>query len=165
MTDTMKTINCPACGKIMQKILTHRGFAIDVCTEGCGGIFFDNHEIHELNASETDINEIKKVLNSKNFIPLDENVTRICPCGTKMVKTKVSGVQIDTCYNCNGVFLDNGEFELVRSHFKKRPKVLPVDMNKESEINLREFCGIKDNNSSTDKKISFLDVLLDFLTN
>ena len=139
MTDTMETVNCPACGKIMQKVLVQGGFAIDVCVDGCGGMFFDNKEIQELNDSENDIAEIKKLLSGKAFVPVDETLVRTCPaCGTKMTKTRALGVQIDTCYNCNGIFLDNGEFELVRTHFKKRPKAQPVNLNN-GDINLQDF--------------------------
>lgn len=139
MTDTMETINCPACGKIMQKIILQGGFAVDICADGCGGMFFDNKEIAELNTSEKDIQEIKNLLEGKIFNIVDENKTRICPaCGTKMAKTRALGVQIDTCYNCNGVFLDKGELELVRTHFKKRIKPQTVSSNN-GDINLRDF--------------------------
>ena len=45
MTDSTQTLICPACGKEMQKIFVERtNCYIDICTEGCGGIFFDNRE-------------------------------------------------------------------------------------------------------------------------
>lgn len=139
MTDTMDTITCPACGKVMQKYFIETGCAIDICTDGCGGMFFNNQEIQELNDSHSDIEEIKKLLKSKKFISVDENLTRVCPvCGTKMAKTRALGIQIDTCYKCNSIFLDNGEFELVRSSFKKRKKVKQLDMNN-NDINIRDF--------------------------
>ena len=139
MTDTMETITCPACGKIMQKIFVQSGFAVDICTNGCGGMFFDNKEIAELNTSESDIQEIKNLLQGKDFDIVDENQTRICPaCGTKMARTRALGVQIDTCYRCNGIFLDRGEFDLVRTHFKKRQKPQQVRLNN-NDINLQDF--------------------------
>lgn len=48
MGDTEEIIKCPACDNEMQKIfITDKGINIDVCSNGCGGIFFDNKEIQE----------------------------------------------------------------------------------------------------------------------
>lgn len=141
MADTEETIKCPACGSEMTKIfIADKGINIDVCSNGCGGIFFDNKEIQEFSGVNDNISEIKQALAGKNFMPVDENQTRICPaCGTPMTKTKALGIQIDTCYKCGGLFLDNGEFELVRSKFPKKPKVKPVEYNPNSDINMEEF--------------------------
>ena len=45
MADNFKTIKCPACQKEMHKIfIPSEGINIDVCLDGCGGIYFDNRE-------------------------------------------------------------------------------------------------------------------------
>ena len=45
MADNLEEIYCPACGKKMEKIfMSAQGVNLDVCTQGCGGIFFDNRE-------------------------------------------------------------------------------------------------------------------------
>ena len=50
MTDTKNQINCPACGKEMKKIyLPNEKINIDICLDGCGGIFFDNREFDKFN--------------------------------------------------------------------------------------------------------------------
>ena len=135
MADTQNEINCPACGSPMKKVfISEKGINVDVCANGCGGIYFDNREIQEFSNINDDISEIKEVLSNKNFIPVDEKQTRICPaCGTPMAKTNAMGIQIDTCYKCGGIFLDNGEFEYVRAKFK------PVELKPNSEFNLQEF--------------------------
>lgn len=141
MADTQNEINCPACGSPMKKVfISEKGINVDVCANGCGGIYFDNREIQEFSNINDDISEIKGVLANKNFIPVDEKQTRICPaCGTPMAKTNAMGIQIDTCYKCGGIFLDNGEFEYVRAKFKKPKKVQPVELKPNSEFNLQEF--------------------------
>ena len=180
MTDTLETISCPVCGKVMQKYFIQSGCAIDICTDGCGGMFFNNQEIQELNDSQSDIEEIKKLLEYKSFISVDENKVRVCPeCGTKMAKTRAMGVQIDTCYKCNGIFLDKGEFEKVRSNFKKRKKVQPIDLNNDNGINLREFYKDAEDEKFLDeygydrirkiafgrrKRYSFFDLIIDILS-
>ncbi len=142
MGDTEKIIKCPACGNEMQKIfIADKGINIDICANGCGGIFFDNKEIQEFSEKDADISEIKQALSNKNFMPVDETKTRICPaCGTPMAKTRAFGVQIDTCYKCGGLFLDNGEFEIVRSKFSKSKKVVPVEYKpNNNDIDVERF--------------------------
>ena len=61
MGDTEEIIKCPACDNEMQKIfITDKGINIDVCSNGCGGIFFDNKEIQEFSDKNADISEIKR---------------------------------------------------------------------------------------------------------
>ncbi len=141
MSDTEEIIKCPACGNEMTKIFIQgKCINIDICDKGCGGIFFDNTEIQEFSGENDDISEIMQVISNKNFMPADENKTRICPsCKTPMVKTNVFGVQIDTCYKCGGIFLDNGEFQRVRTSFKKRKKVQPVVLDPNNDFTIQDF--------------------------
>ena len=45
MVDNLEEIACPACGKKMHKVfMTEQNLNIDVCLDGCGGIYFDNRE-------------------------------------------------------------------------------------------------------------------------
>ncbi len=54
--DTLETIKCPACGKEMEKVfIPSEGINIDICTNGCGGIFFDNREFDKFNEGHEDI--------------------------------------------------------------------------------------------------------------
>lgn len=120
--DTLDTIICPACGKKMEKIfIKTEGINIDICTNGCGGIFFDNREFDKFNEEHEDITAIENALKNKTFQQIAENIERICPaCGATMVKntTKSGGeVQIDDCYICGGKFLDYGELEKIRKEY------------------------------------------------
>lgn len=124
MSDNFQTIRCPACGNKMKKVfIPSAGVNVDICVDGCGGIYFDRKEIqHFQNGNDKSYNEIKKELSGKIFTPVNQNETRVCPvCAAKMVKTKIQGlnVEIDTCYSCGGIFLDNGELELIRESMKK----------------------------------------------
>ena len=85
--DTLETIKCPACGKEMEKVfIKSEGINIDICTEGCGGIFFDNREFDKFNEEHEDISLIEEKLKGKTFEAVEDN-ERICPaCGGKMVK-------------------------------------------------------------------------------
>lgn len=121
MNDTIEIINCPACGKPMQKVfMPDTGFNLDVCADGCGGVF-DGQELKHFDEDCENIEELKKVIEGKSFEKTDESVTRHCPvCGNKMVKNFVSvkkNVQIDECYNCGAKFLDHKELEQMRAEY------------------------------------------------
>ena len=141
MGDSIKQINCPACGAEMQKVfIADKGINIDICTQGCGGIYFDNKEIQEFSGESENIEEIKNTLSNKTFNPVDNTKTRICPiCKIPMTKTFAIGIEIDTCYKCGGIFLDYGEFEQVRKNFKKREKVKPVSLSESDSIDIEKF--------------------------
>mgnify|MGYP004452149587 CR=1 FL=1 len=122
MADSHKTLRCPACGKEMQKIfIPSEGVNIDICTEGCGGIFFDNREFQMFDEQHENIDEIIKAVENKEFAPVDESLPRYCPaCGAKMVKNYSSikkQIQIDECYSCGGKFLDHGELSEIRAEY------------------------------------------------
>ena len=122
MTDSTKTLICPACGKEMEKIFVKKANCfVDICTNGCGGIFFDNREYKKFDESFENIDEIKSALEGKAFIEVDKTFKRICPaCGMKMIKnsTSIKGdIIIDECYRCGGKFLDYKELDNIRSEY------------------------------------------------
>lgn len=122
MADSKEILTCPACGEKMEKVFIERSNCnIDVCTNGCGGIFFDNREFKNFDEKTEAIDEIKKTLEGKNFKPMDKTYKRICPaCGMKMVKnsTSIKGeIIIDECYSCGGKFLDYKELDKIRAEF------------------------------------------------
>jgi len=133
MADTKDVILCPACGKEMKKIfLPELNLNIDICADGCGGIFFDNRELKIINNNALQIDEIVKQLEGKTFNKVDEQAERICPaCGSVMVKNRAGQdevkenefVVIDECYKCGGKFLDFGELE----KFKHKQAVKPEE--------------------------------------
>lgn len=122
MTDTYQTLICPACGKAMKKVfLEDQGFIVDVCLDGCGGIWFDNRELKEVDEKDDNILELTEAYKGKTFSKVDKSDTRECPlCHKKMVKNCVSAKQeisIDECYTCGGKFLDYNELEQMRAQY------------------------------------------------
>ena len=122
MADTKEIIICPACGKTMKKIyIPEENINIDICLDGCGGIFFDNREFDKFNESNEDISKIINSYEDKQYTPVNEDLQRVCPaCGMKMVQntTKVGGsVVIDECYGCGAKFLDHNELMKIRAEY------------------------------------------------
>lgn len=119
MVDTKRTIECPACGCEMKKVfIEDAGVNVDICTEGCGGIYFDNRELEKFDHEGESIDEILKEIEGKEYNKIDEREVRICPiCNCAMAKTgaRASDVQIDVCYSCGAKFLDNGELQKIRA--------------------------------------------------
>lgn len=123
MTDNVEmTIYCPVCGMKMLKVyMPEQGVFIDVCSEGCGGIFFDNREFNKFDEPHEDISPLEEVLKNKKFSEVNDSEIRYCPvCGQKMVKNYASAkheVQVDECYNCGGKFLDYNELNKIRAQY------------------------------------------------
>ncbi len=123
MADTLEQIVCPACGNVMEKVfIPSEGINLDICTEGCGGIFFDNKEFDAFNEADEDVSVVIEKLKNKQFSAVDDNKKRICPsCGAEMVKNPAglkSSVIIDECYVCSAKFLDNGELMKIREEYQ-----------------------------------------------
>ena len=55
MEDSLEILICPACGSEMTKVfIPDKGINIDVCAQGCGGMYFDNKEIQEFSGENED---------------------------------------------------------------------------------------------------------------
>lgn len=122
MADTLKTLICPACGKEMEKVfIPAQGINLDICTQGCGGIYFDNRELDSFDEKHEDISKILEKIENKEFEKVNTTLDRHCPnCGNKMVKNYSSvnkEIEIDECYNCGGKFLDNSELQKMRAEY------------------------------------------------
>lgn len=122
MSDNFKTLRCPACQKEMKKVFVpSEGVNVDICLDGCGGIYFDTREFKYFDEQDENIEEIVKAAEGKTFAKVDESLPRTCPvCGARMVKNYASvkkEVQIDECYSCGGKFLDHGELEKIRAQY------------------------------------------------
>ena len=73
--DTLETIKCPACGKDMEKIfIKSEGINIDICTKGCGGIFFDNREFKKFDEQHENLDEIIQAAENNTFAISNINI-------------------------------------------------------------------------------------------
>lgn len=168
MSETFEEIRCPACQKIMKKIFVPReGINVDICLEGCGGMFFDNRELSYFDEQNEDINEILAAISDKTFEPVNQANFRTCPsCGARMVKNYVSAkkqIQIDECYSCGAKFLDAGELQALRAEYATDEE-RSADMLKlvESTVGV-EIKKLEEMNEIAMKKRSFMKKLFDSL--
>jgi uncharacterized protein len=115
-------MKCPACKNTLEEI-TIEGITLDVCRNGCGGIWFDNFEL--MKVDEPDECDAEQLLDIEidESIKVDHNARRNCPvCESQpMLRHFFSvkrSVTVDECPRCGGVWLDYGELGSIRRQFK-----------------------------------------------
>lgn len=145
MADTRDVINCPACDKVMTKIyIPEENINIDICLDGCGGIFLDNRELKKFDNPDCNIDTILEAIKDRDFEPVDQEEVRICPiCKVPMVKqgSGKAGIQIDVCNTCGAKFLDNGELQAIKSNDEERNERAEAIAEDLYRANLRELMG------------------------
>ena len=169
MSDNKQTINCPACGKEMVKVFDkEKGINIDICLNGCGGIFFDNREFEKFDEAHETVDEILNAIKGKDFAKVDDTEVRVCPiCHVPMVKmgAGAGNVEIDVCNTCGAKFLDNGELEKVREGAQADLGKVDAMVNLLYQNNLKDVLGKNANEEikSSPRRQFFENLVMDFL--
>lgn len=108
---------CPACGAQLTA-LSVEGLVVDVCRDGCGGLWFDNFELDKVDEWHERLGEtlVGLDINPEAVVIRDR---RSCPkChGVVMMQHKFrpdKPVLVDECPNCGGMWLDGGELAEIR---------------------------------------------------
>ncbi|MFH0702105.1 MAG: zf-TFIIB domain-containing protein [bacterium] len=121
-----KDITCPACGNKLSKIKIE-DIIVDVCENGCGGIWFDRGELKKVNEKHKSAGESLLNIQKNECIIIDTSIKRKCPiCKDIIMKKHFSSikrtVEIDECCQCGGIWLDYGELEKIRNEFESNDK-------------------------------------------
>jgi len=124
-------LHCPIChANLIQS--TEDDLVLDICQDGCGGIWFDNHELQQVidSACNLEINEPStNTTNSSTHVVSEQK--HPCPkCeGIYMLRHlfKGSNVEIDECPSCGGIWLDQGELQdICASQLDSESKTAPA---------------------------------------
>ena len=114
---------CPTCGKPLSEISIEE-IQLDVCKNGCGGIWFDRFELKKMDEPHefTDENLIE-LLSVDSPAEYDQSQKRNCPKCRDIVMMKnfysvKKEVEVDHCPKCAGYWLDEGELFKIRKQFK-----------------------------------------------
>lgn len=114
-------MNCPACKNIMKEI-TVEDITVDICQNGCGGIWFDRFELKKVDEPQESAGE--KILDLCNdpSIEVDHSLRLHCPKCENMIMMRhffsvKREAEVDECPNCAGFWLDFGELGKIRSQF------------------------------------------------
>ncbi len=110
-------MNCPVCGKSMVEE-NFGNVRIDVCKQGCKGIWFDWGELKKLDESHEGAGEaLGEALKSPRVNDAERGPLNCPKCGIAMHAHKYRNakeVNVDECYSCGGFFLDSGELQAIR---------------------------------------------------
>ena len=113
---------CPVCRTEMTEE-DFGGVLIDVCKDGCGGLWFDCRELRQLDCGDEGFG---KALQEALHAPCqsDKRRGRIdCPkCGMPMqlhLHRTSRELMVDECYVCGGIFLDVGELKTIRDGYRE----------------------------------------------
>jgi Zn-finger nucleic acid-binding protein len=113
-------MKCPACNRTLGEFRATT-FKIDICKDGCSGIWFDADEFGKCDqAKEPFPKELLRVKRNADVV-IDRNKNRHCPRCTTATLSRISldkdrGLEIDQCPTCQGHWLDIGELENIRQH-------------------------------------------------
>ena len=112
-------MKCPACGNTLE-IKTGQAVKLDVCTNGCAGIWFDNYELAKFDEPFEPADELLE-LEPQQGATVDP-ARRQCPkCDNiTMLRHFFSvkhEVEVDECQSCGGIWLDHGELAAIRQLF------------------------------------------------
>ena len=103
--------DCPHCFERLEKKSLMKGLwsvETDVC-KLCNGLYLDRGELLKL-TSNRPLHDI-----TTKYLGVDSDSKLLCPgCGSIMDMESVSGVEIDVCLQCNGVWLDSDELEQLK---------------------------------------------------
>ena len=163
MGDTVDEIVCPVCNKPMKKIyLEDRQFNVDICDDGCGGIFLDNREFKKIDEKKEDITPIVEAVKNKKFQKADAAKQIVCPsCGHVMIKNHSSHlktVEINECYNCGGKFFNYDDLIKIRNEFETEEERIEA-------FNKYSYSVIADADSEFSRRKTFGTMLNDIVKN
>jgi Zn-finger nucleic acid-binding protein len=119
-------MRCPACQRPLSRLKAGT-VLLDVCANGCGGIWFDNRELEKVNREHASPDDKPVDISHNPAVRVDEHAARPCPrCDAVTLEQKLfslgSGVVLDRCPECAGVWLDHGELDKIRETLHPRPR-------------------------------------------
>lgn len=108
---------CPRDGEQLARVnmKVGRGVEVDTCPQ-CAGFFLDRDEVREL-TGDADLNEHLK----EHAWPVAEHTLGCPACAGPMDATEASGVVVDVCARCLGIWFDGGELPAVRAKSVRVP--------------------------------------------
>ena len=114
-------MKCPACDRELQRKMVG-SLEVDVCDGGCGGIWFDNHELQKVDEQHEGLGEELLNIAKAPDSSVDYEAKRECPhCdGQKMRQHYASAkkqIAVDECPACGGIWLDASELGGIRQQF------------------------------------------------
>src|SRR5213592_2268753 len=111
-------MQCPACFNQLSPFQVG-SVTVDVCQNGCGGIWFDAFELQRVDEQNEAAGERLLEIQRDPAVMVDPKRKRECPrcAGIKLQRHFFSAkrrIEVDQCPNCGGYWLDAGELAQIR---------------------------------------------------
>lgn len=115
-------MQCPACSGKLEKV-TAGDVTVDACTRGCYGIWFDEQELKKFDEEHEFLPEKLVKPDGSSAVSVDHSKIRKCPCCQDEALVRQyfdpkNQVEINQCWRCSGIWLDQGEIESIRKQYK-----------------------------------------------
>ena len=115
-------MKCAACGKELENVEVG-DIVVDVCRNGCGGMWFDNFELEKVDEKKEAAGEILLTIERDPEVRVDHTQKRKCPkCDDQTMMRHFMSVkrevELDECPSCGGFWLDYGELGKIREQFE-----------------------------------------------
>src|SRR5258707_1294364 len=112
-------MKCPACDHELTEMQVG-SLVVDVCQDGCGGIWFDAFELQRVDDEQEVAGDRLLDIHRAERVRVDPSRERDCPrCpGIKLQRHFFSArrqIEVDQCPNCAGYWLDAGELAQIRA--------------------------------------------------
>lgn len=119
----MPKCNCPSCKKETLQEITFCKNQIERCSQ-CKGIWFNQDELRK---SKDEEDQFLKWLDvdlwkdsSKFQASTSSKVCPVCKVNLYEVNYGGSGIKVDVCNKCKGIWLDGGEFQEIIAYLKDK---------------------------------------------
>ena len=117
-------MQCPACHRALSS-LTVGDVTVDVCQDGCAGMWFDHGELISFDDPSDALGQTLVALAGDPRAAVDVTVRRRCPrCPSSVLMrhffSAKRAVTVDECPTCGGMWLDAGELAQVRAEYTSR---------------------------------------------
>jgi len=112
-------MQCPRCSHELQPA-TVGGVKVDVCQNGCGGIWFDAFELEKMDQPDESAGWLIDNIRIDLGVAVDTEAPVHCPhCeGLELMRQRYPNnhrLILDKCRGCGGIWLDFGELFGIRS--------------------------------------------------
>jgi Zn-finger nucleic acid-binding protein len=140
-------MKCTACGNTLNKV-TLGDITVDVCSEGCGGIWFDAFELKKVDEKHESAGEALLDFQRKSTVTVDRDRKLTCPRCEHMPMMRhffsvKQEVEVDECPSCAGFWLDAGELARIRNQFENEEEKKKAALEYFEEIFGKELSSMQ----------------------
>jgi uncharacterized protein len=120
-------MNCPACGNELTTQNVN-GINLNVCAQGCAGIWFDWPELNKFDEVQDSGQEGLMIEKNESQI-VNQSKRYSCPHCNDIVMARhfistPEDVLVDECPSCGGLWLNGDELDEIRAQFESEPGTL-----------------------------------------